>query len=127
MLDMQLIDNTIEELENDDTNFNNCQKLSSLYIIKQYYKPGSNRLKTGVEANIKKELSDILPHYEKYLSLKAEYQLNQIGKEPVIIAFDSVCQEIKEFIQILYSSTDTSEERDSLRTCLESIQMLRNP
>lgn len=53
MLDMQQIIDTINELEQSDTTFDNCIKLSSLYIVRDNY-PSDN---------IENELDDILPQY----------------------------------------------------------------
>lgn len=121
MLDLELIDNTIEELEADDTNFNNCFKLASLYIIKDYHKSSQPEIENDSFLRVHKELDDILPHYEVYCKLKTDYQLGKIGKEPVIQSLASVSKEIEEFIQTLYNSTDMPEERELLQNMADRI------
>ena len=40
MLDLEIINETITELEQcDDTNFSVCEKLAILYIVREHYKP----------------------------------------------------------------------------------------
>ena len=40
MLDLEVINETITELEQcDDTNFSVCEKLAILYIVREHYKP----------------------------------------------------------------------------------------
>ena len=115
MLDMELINETISELENTVTTFDTCAKLSSLYIIKEYYRPASNDVvNVPQDEVVRRELSDILPHYNMYVKLKTEYQTGQLDKEPVLQALRSVVNEIKEFTTMLYNSTDMPEERELL-------------
>lgn len=104
MLDIEQILDTIKELENSDTTFDNCIKLASLYIVRNNY-PSDN---------VENELDDILPCYNEYLKIKKEYQLGKTNKEQVITSMELVCKEIKEFIRALYSGTDMQEERDLL-------------
>ena len=69
-----------------------------------------------------KELSDILPSYLQYINTKRKYQLREISDEAVYINMKALCREIKEFIQTLYSSTDTEKEREILVQTLKEIQ-----
>lgn len=120
-MNIEDVNRCISQLEDDDMTFSNCQKLSSLIIVREFL---NSRLESGKFSDsrqVERELSDILPHYEKYCSLKKEYQLNRIGKETVIDSLKSVCKEINEFIQALYSSTDTPEERAVLRNLVGNI------
>ena len=106
MLDIQQITDTISELEQGDTTFDNCIKLASLYMVRDNYP-------TDV---IVEELDDILPQYKRYCDIKKEYQLGNTSKDNVIVAMDKVCKEIKEFLNTLYSYTDIQEERDLLNS-----------
>ena len=117
MLDLEMIDNTIKELENDDTNFVNCQKLASLYIVRQYYEPPKDLNSTAVE----QELNDILPKYRQYCEVKKRYQLNQATNQQVIDVLKDLCREIQEFYHTLYSGTDMPEERDELLNLVKSL------
>lgn len=116
MLDLELVENTIKELENSDTTYNNCEKLASLYIIKDYHS------KDTVQDEVTKELSDILPHYDIYCDKKREYQVNKVGEDVVLNALNIVCKEISEFMSVLYSSTDMPEERDKLVLLITDLQ-----
>ena len=116
MLDLEMIDTTIEELENSDTNFVNCQKLASLYVVRHFYE-GSSEPAQPVEV----ELRDILPQYKKYCEIKRHYQLNEISEQQVLSSLEAVCKEISEFFHTLYSSTDMPEEREQLKVLLQDL------
>lgn len=122
MLDLNLVESTIQELENQDTTFNNCEKLASLYIIKDYHEKKFRTVVNEKENNVVNELSDILPSYSMYCNKKREYQLNKLGADVVLSSLTEVCREILEFIHTLYSSTDLPEERDIIVGKLSNIQ-----
>ena len=113
MLDMTMVENTIQELENADTNYANCEKLASLYIIREH---------NTVTDDVTEELSDILPHYNIYRNKKREYQVNKIGEDVMINSLQIVCNEIYEFMQTLYSSTDMVEERALIISLIDKLQ-----
>ena len=113
MLDMQMVENTIKELEGAETNFSNCEKLASLYIIREY---------NTISDEVTEELSDILPHYNMYCDKKREYQVNKIGEDIVVNALQVVCNEIFEFMHTLYSSTDMVEERAIIISLIDKLQ-----
>ena len=123
MLDLQLVENTIQELENENTTFNNCDKLASLYIVRHFNKDANMTVVNNEQARaVTRELSDILPHYEIYVDKKREYQLNKVGEDVVLMSLKAVCREINEFLHTLYSSTDLPEERDIIVGNLSNIQ-----
>ena len=105
MMDINLIDRTIEELEKSETTFTTCRDLASLYIVRNYYKDKPSKL-FDAEA----ELNDISPSFQKYKEIKTKYQLQEVSKEIVVCSMRNVCREISEFVIALYSSA-TSEER----------------
>ena len=107
MLDLKLIQDTIEELEMDETNFLNCQNLASLYIVREYFQPNSYR----EPKNVEKELSDIIPRYKEYCDIKKRYQMSEVAKEAVLNSMQFLCKDIIEFLDTLYSNTDMEEER----------------
>lgn len=109
-MEYELIQETIEALERDETTFFNCQNLASLYIVREYLKAYPH----GEEPQVEKELSDILPQYQQYKDIKRKYQMSEIAKEQVIKSINNVCSEIKEFFDILYRSTDMQEEREAI-------------
>ena len=119
-MDLYLIDSTIEELEQGETTFANCEKLASLYIIKEHFKQYPLVLR-GLYDEVEEELNDIAPQYKNYCDIKREYQLGKTTKEAVITSIKGVCKEIEEFLQILYSNTDMPEEREQLKLFINKI------
>lgn len=119
-MDIVDINRTIEELEQDSTTFENCEKLASLYIVKEHYsntkKPGGN--------NVEKELNDILPQYHKYIDVKRRYQLGELSEKVVEKHIKLVCMEVSEFIHTLYTGTDMPIERAYIRSMLDNLQNL---
>ena len=122
-MDLYMIDDTIEELENSDTNFANCDKLAMLYIIKDHYKKYPPVLR-GLYDEVEEELNDIAPQYKKYCEIKREYQLGNKPKEAVIKSSHLLAEEIKDFITILYNNTDFQEERNTLKTLIFELQSI---
>ena len=117
-MNLEEINNTIEALENSSTTFGNCEKLASLYICRQHMAtPDSN-------PQVEQEYSDILPQYRNYCTIKRRYQLHEITDEPVISSMMRVCTEIKEFIQVLYSNTDTENERIQIHNMLMELSSI---
>ena len=118
-MNLQVIRNTIADLENAENTFENCSKLASLYIImSEAEKSKIDTKSSGIES----ELNDILPAYRHYVDAKRNYQLNGTSEEQTVKALGFVCQEIYEFIQALYSSTDMPEERTHIRNLISKLQ-----
>ena len=117
MLNIPEINRTINQLENGDTTFDNCIKLAALYIVTNYYNNGNSEQ----EAEVTKELSDILPQYKIYCAVKKKYQLGETNKDWLVMAMKDLCKEIKEVFNILYSSTDMAEERESLKELIADL------
>ena len=113
MLDREEIANTIEELENGETNFSNCQKLAMLYIVQEHLNPKSE---------VEKELNDVLPRYNMYRIIKRQYQMGEVTKDAVVRSIQDVTREIHEFIHTLYSNTDMEEEREALMDMLTDLK-----
>ena len=113
---MQLSDiyRTISELENDSTTFENCEKLASLYIVRDQF--GKDK--------IQEELDDILPQYRKYVDIKCRYQHGEISENAVENQIKMVCKEVSEFIRTLYTGTDMPVEREYIKNMLKSLQNL---
>ena len=120
MLDIEEIENTIEELENERTTFENCLKLASLYIIRgEHSKPVYD-----VGNDVQRELNDILPQYKKYVEVKRRYQLGEVTEKAVENMIKNVCIEISEFIHTLYTGTDLPIERFCIKNMLENLMDL---
>lgn len=101
MLDLDVIDQTIEELENADTTFLNCNNLASLYIVRDKLN----------QTKLDKELFDIIPSYKQFCLTKKKYQLKEVAETAVINDLARVCKEVYEFIDELYSTTESKDER----------------
>lgn len=112
-MNLDEIDNTISSLEKSETTFSNCERLAHLYVVREHL---SNIDKVVSEYN------DILPSYKKYCEVKAKFQRNEISESCVGKYMSRVCQEIYEFLLILYNNTDTQDERDNIKTMLYNIQ-----
>lgn len=111
MLDLEEINKTIQELENGETNFGTCQKLSYLYIVREHF---------AKDDAVITEYNDILPSYSKYCEIKRKFQLNELPDTAIQPAILAVCKEVKEFLLILYNNTDTQNERELLQEMLNS-------
>ena len=113
MIDINEINNTIEELENQRLTFDICGKLADLYTIKKYYEPES-------DITIK-EYNDILPSYNKFCEIKRRYQLSEISEDAVYKQLELLCIEVSEFIHTLYNNTDSQKERDMIKIYLKGV------
>ena len=114
---MEEINNTIENLENSSTTFDNCMKLASLYIVRTEHQKAI----TDVGKQVESELNDILPQYRLYCQVKRKYQLHELPDTSVQLAMKDVCREIQEFIHTLYSSTDMPEERELIKNLINNL------
>lgn len=114
MFDIDEVNSTIEELENESLTFDICQKLANLYILREYSDKNENDV-------IISEYNDILPSYNKFCDLKRKYQLSEIPIDSVYKQLELLCVEISEFIEILYNNTDTQKERVIIKAMLQNI------
>ena len=115
MLDLEMIEDTIKELEQEPTSFENCNLLSSLYICREINKNRNMKL-TDASNDVSHdsnyiELADILPAYLKYVDTKKRYQQFEVVDKMLIYAMQDLCKEIIEFISDLYHNTETEAER----------------
>ena len=104
------VNEMVNELENADTTYQNCNDLAALYIIRGEL--GANR----VEA----EINDILPAYKKYVAIKTKYHHGETTKDSVISAIELVCREIYDLIKMLYSCSDMPLERLKIQNMIEA-------
>lgn len=112
MLNIKDINETIEQLEQGPTTFEVCNKLATLYTVRKEY---------GEQNAVSDELNDIMPRYKRYCKTKQQYQLRELGVVMVYQAMADVCSEISEFIETLYSHTDTEEERSMIQNMVLDI------
>lgn len=113
MLDLQEVNVAIKGLENQDLTFDICQKLASLYIIKEYHKTTDD---------VVNEYNDILPSYRKFCEIKRAYQLSETSEETVYKQLELLCSEISEFLLTLYHNTDTQHEHNIIEEMLTNIK-----
>lgn len=125
----------IEELENKQATYQLCEKLSTLYIIYDHlygkskeepkmlqeysYAPGPEQIQTPEV----KETKIILPSYQSYIDAKTDFQRGDISKEKVLRKLDTLSQELKEFVKMLYRNTDMPEEREKINALINDINV----
>ena len=114
------ISNAIDTLISHGISENNVVTLAALYDIRD--RLSTQNSPPDVTEN---ELDDILPCYRSYKEVKRKYQLGETGKEPVIDSFRLLCSEIREFIQTLFSGTDTPQEREQLKELLKELHQIK--
>lgn len=113
-MDTIAIKEAIQSLETEETTPESVSELAALYTV---YKGLTEKSVDPVES----ELDDILPYYRKYRDIKRRYQLNQAIDSEVIHGIKDVCQELKEFIDLLYYSTDMNKERLCLKKLIKEL------
>lgn len=106
------IQEQINLLESDVTSLDNVLELAALYVIR-------DKLGSAVQNTVMKEMSDILPSYRKYATVKRAYQEHQAEEDAVLHQLDLLCQEIGEFLIALYGSSCFYKERRKLCKLLE--------
>ena len=109
-MDMLEIKNTIEELENGPTTYDNAIKLSALYNVR-----------VNLNSDTEKELEDILPQFKMYVAVKKGYQLKELTAEDLKFAMRSMCRDIEEFLETLYNNTELEEERTTIHSMLTNL------
>lgn len=105
-MDIQVIEENIQLLENEDTTVENVQDLANLYTVYDKLK-----YKQPAKDKALQELNDILPAFNAYIVAKRDNQLGQTNDEAVQHNLKLLCQELKEFIEILYANTSSRRER----------------
>ena len=114
-MSVQEINDLIADLEESDSSLSNIRNLSSLYIVRKHL------LENSMD-NVTNQLDDILPSYIEYVKIKRKYQLNELTEQAVYLSMQQVCKEIKEFLHILYSNTDTPKEREMIRNLIDHLK-----
>lgn len=118
MLDIQEIKNTIKQLENEPTTFATCQKLANLYTVLDHIEESKPKVDKVVN-----EYSDILPSYNSYCATKRKYELNEMTEDALQLSMKTLCQEIGEFLQVIYSNTETEFERNEFKSMMKSLTL----
>lgn len=116
-MNIQDIEESIVQLEESTTTFDNAFKLASLYILRDNLKPGLKPMVNNVEG----ELNDILPQYRHYIEVRRNFQLGKTTEKEMLKVLSYLCQEIKEFLQALYASTASPQEQELLNNLYSSL------
>lgn len=111
-MNIKTINDAIKDLETANTTVNNVEELAHLYIVRKHL----------IQDRVEEELNDILPAYKNYVDVKKKYQLHETTQENVILALESTCKEMIEFISTLYSSTDFERERVLIKDIINTLQ-----
>ncbi len=122
MLDMELIEDSIAELEQDATSYENCIRLASLYICREINK-NRNMSALDTSNNVSHDSNDLFSTYNKYIDAKMRYQQYEVVDKMLIYAMSNLCHELTDFISNLYHNTETTAERALI---VEMINNLRS-
>ena len=110
-----IINELIDELKQCDTTYNNVRDLAALYEVRDRFENNEESIK---QTEVEKELSDILPAYEKYVEVKTKFQLTSTEEENMVYKLKLLCIEIFDLLKILYTNTNTDAERSEIRRCI---------
>lgn len=122
MLDMELIEDSIAELEQDATSYENCIRLASLYICREINK-NRNMSVLDTSNDVSHDSNDLFSTYNKYIDAKMRYQQYEVVDKMLIYAMSNLCHELTDFISNLYHNTETTAERALI---VEMINNLRS-
>lgn len=118
MLDLKLIEYTIDELENKETTFTTCEQLAALYSVREHV------LKEKKEKQSKKDFTSMLPWYKGYIDIKCKYAKHQVTDEALCEAAKVITQEIKDFLKTLYANADIKEEKEIIEKMFSELHTI---
>ena len=119
---MELIEDSIAELEQDATSYENCIRLASLYICREINK-NRNMSALDTSKDVSHDSNDLFSTYNKYIDAKMRYQQYEVVDKMLIYAMSNLCHESTDFISNLYHNTETTAERALI---VEMINNLRS-
>lgn len=108
-MDIELIENTISELEQDATTYENCNKLASLYICRMFNK-NANMSLLDTSESVSHD-NDILQSYYNYIEAKRQYQQYEVAEPNLLYNMQILCDDLIELISTLYHNTEIEGER----------------
>lgn len=112
-MDIRNISETIEELENSDTTYENCMKLASLYIVMDKFK-----------SDTETKLNDLTPQYRMYTAVKHEVDIGKLSMDDLMFAVKSICSSIEDFVNALFNNTSYNEEKLIIRDMISNLSKL---
>ena len=93
------------------------------HLVQQLY-PRQHSTETNITKDrVTLEYNDILPSYSKYVECKRNYQLDKESIENVENAFKLLLNEIYEFLDIIYISTENKLERELMMSKIDKFKM----
>ena len=117
MISIDELNEEIIIIENEPATHTSMQKLANLYIVRDHILSNNK---------VVAEYRDILPSYSIYCNNKKKYKLGEITETPVIQSMNILGKEIKEFLQAIYSSTESDLERQTLFSALNDFLLIYN-
>ena len=112
------VNDAIKELQESPLTLSNARNLSALINVRNYLQ----NVTQSITDSLEQELNDILPQYKNYCLIKRQYQLGRLSTEDLVISMRRVCKEIREFLLILYRSTDTEVERKLIESMINDVR-----
>lgn len=118
IMNLAEVNEAIKELQESPLTLSNARNLSALINVRDYLQ----NVPQSITDSLEQELNDILPQYKNYCLIKRQYQLGRLSTEDLVISMRRVCKEIREFLLILYRSTDTEVERKLIKSMIDDVR-----
>lgn len=123
MLDLEEINREIDKLENCQTSYATCERLSILYNVRDHiteHEHVENEDETRHKHNEEKaatklNIGEKLPCYKTYCDTKKKYRRYEVTEQPLEMATNDLCCDMKKFILSLMSNADTTEEKNKVK------------
>lgn len=123
MLDLEEINREIEKLENCKTSYATCERLSILYNVRDHITEheyveheGDTKHEHNEEKAVTKlNIGEKLPCYKTYCGTKKKYRRYEVTEQPLEMATNDLCCDMKKFILSLMSNADTTEEKNKIK------------
>lgn len=112
-MNIREISETIKELEDGETTFDNCIKLASLYTVMEKFK-----------SDTEYKLNELLPQYRMYTAVKHEVDIGKLSMDDLMFATKSICKSVEEFIKTLFDNTSYNEEKIIIRDMVSELSKL---
>ena len=120
---VKILNDAILEHESKDTTYANCEKLAWLYIVRDHCAHQMGTASIEPIADVERTATvEILPSFSKYAEFKKAYKIGDASKDKVLQSFNALILELKDFLNLLYSNTDTEEEREILHALIKDLQ-----
>lgn len=112
-MNIREISETIKELEDGETTFDNCIKLASLYTVMEKFK-----------SDTEYKLNELLPQYRMYTAVKHEVDIGKLSMDDLMFAVKSICSSIEDFVNALFNNTSYNEEKLIIRDMISNLSKL---